>query len=97
MPGPEDAKVAELGATIESVEGGIARIGFTGRWEMMHLVEGDAKRPTYGAAIAEGKAHYDVERRTMRSLLLVFSGTIRSGRPDAPLNRTGAIVEWKAK
>lgn len=97
MPGPEDAKVAELRATIESVDGGVARIGFTGRWEMMHLVEGDAKRPTYGAAIAEGTAHYDVERRTMRSLLLVFSGTIRSGRPDAPLNRTGAVVEWKAK
>ena len=97
MPLPEDAKVAELGATIELVEDGLARIRFTGRWEMMHLVEGDAKRPTYGAAVAEGMAHYDVERRTMRSLLLIFDGTIRSGRPDAPLNRTGAVVEWNAK
>jgi len=33
----------------------------------------------------------------MRSLLLIFSGTIRSGRPDAPLNRTGAVAEWRAK
>jgi hypothetical protein len=97
MPRPEDAKVAEIRATIESVEGGVARIGFLGRWEMMHLVEGDAKRPTYGAALAEGTAHYDVDRKTMRSLLLVFSGTIRSGRPDGPLNRTGAVAEWKAK
>lgn len=97
MPNPEDAKVAELSATIESVEGGVARIGFSGRWKMMHLVEGDAKRPTYGTALAEGTARYDVERKTMRSLLLVFSGTIRSGRPDAPLNRTGAVVEWRAK
>jgi hypothetical protein len=97
MPKPEDAKVAELRATVESVEDGVARTAFMGRWEMMHLVEGDAKRPTYGAAVAEGMALYDVERKTMRSLLLVFSGTIRSGRPDAPTNRTGAVVEWKAK
>jgi hypothetical protein len=97
MPGPEDARVAELEAAVESVEGGVALLRFTGRWEMMHLVEGNAKRPTYGAATADGVAHYDVERKSMRSLLLVFSGTIRSGRPDAPLNRTGAVAEWRAK
>jgi len=97
MPNPEDAKVAELKATVESVEGGIALLRFTGRWEMMHLIEGDAKRPTYGAAVAEGAALYDVERKSMRSLLLVFSGTIRSDRPDAPLNRTGAVAEWKSQ
>ena len=33
----------------------------------------------------------------MRSLLLVFDGTIRSGRPDATPNRTGGVVEWTAK
>jgi len=97
MPNPEDAKVAELKAAVESVEGGIAHLRFTGRWEMMHLIEGDAKRPTYGAAVAEGAATYDLERKSMRSLLLVFSGTIRSDRPDAPLNRTGAVAEWKAR
>jgi hypothetical protein len=97
MPKPEDAKVAELKAAVESVEGGVAHLRLTGRWAMMHLIEEDPKRPTYGAATAEGTAVYDVERKSMRSLLLVFSGTIRSGRPDAPLNRTGAVAEWKAK
>jgi hypothetical protein len=97
MPVPEDTRVAELRGTVEAVESGTARVRFAGRWEMMRLVEGDAKRPTYGAATAEGLALYDVERKAMRSLLLVFSGTIRSGRPDAPLNRTAAVVEWKAK
>jgi hypothetical protein len=97
MPGPEDARVAKLEASVESVEGGMAILRLSGRWEMMHLVEGDAKRPTYGAATAEGSAVYDIERKSMRSLLLVFGGTIRSGRPDAPLNRTGAVAEWRAK
>ena len=97
MPKPEDAKVAELEASVESMEGGIAILRFAGRWQMMHLVEGDVKRPTYGTATAEGSAVYDVEGNSMRSLLLVFSGTIRSGRPDAPLNRTGAVAEWRAK
>jgi len=97
MPRPEEAKVAELKATVESVEGGVARLRFAGRWEMMHLVEGDAKRPQYGAATAEGTALYDIEGKSMRSLLLVFDGTIRSGRPDATPNRTGAVVEWRAR
>ena len=97
MPKPEDAGVAELEAWVESVEGGIAILRFTGRWQMMHLVEGDVKRPTYGTATAEGSAVYDVEGKSMRSLLLVFSGTIRSDRPDAPINRTGAVAEWRSK
>lgn len=97
MPKPEDTKSAELKATVESIEGGIARLRLAGRWEMKHLVEGDAKRPQYGTATAEGIALYDVEKKSMRSLLLVFDGTIRSGRPDATPNRTGAVVEWKAK
>ena len=97
MPRPEEAKVAELKATVESIEGGVARLRLAGRWEMMHLVEGDAKRPQYGAATAEGTALYDIEGKSIRSLLLVFDGTIRSGRPDAAPNRTGAVVEWKAK
>jgi hypothetical protein len=97
MPRPEDAGVAELKASVESVKRGTAILRFTGRWQMMHLIEGDPKRPTYGTATVEGSAAYDVERKSMRSLLLVFSGTIRSGRPDAPLNRTGAVAEWRAK
>jgi hypothetical protein len=97
MPRPEDAGVAELKASVESVEGGTAVLRLSGRWEMMHLIEGDAKRPTYGAATAEGSAVYDIERKSLRSFLLVFSGTIRSGRRDAPLNRTGAVAEWRAK
>jgi hypothetical protein len=97
MPKPEDAKVAELEAAVESIDGGAARIRYRGRWDMMHLVEGDAKRPTYGSATAQGIALYDMANKSMRSLFLVFEGTIRSGSPDATPNRTAAVIEWTAK
>jgi hypothetical protein len=97
MPKPDEATDVELQGRVESVEGGVARLRLRGCWGMKHLIEGDAKRPTFGEATALGTALYDVERKSMSSLLLVFDGTIRHGRPDAPPNRTGAVVEWRAK
>ena len=96
MPRPEDAKLARLTATVESVEGELARIRLTGVWEAVHLIEGDAKRPVRGAATAEGLAVYDLKRQAMQSLLLVFSGTY--GRPnDDAVCATGAVAEWQHK
>jgi len=96
MPRPEDATVAELKAVVESVEGGMAKIRLAGRWEMARLVEGDPKRPMSAAATAEGAALYDVERKSVRSLLMVFDSTIRHGRSEGGPNRAGAVVEWNS-
>ena len=93
MPRPEDAKRAEVKATVESVEGGVVRIRLAGAWEALHLQEGDAKRPLHGSATAEGIAIYDFKHRSMRSLLVIFSGSyVRP--PDDEVNLTGAVVEW---
>lgn len=95
MPRPEDATVAELRGTVESSEGGVARIRFTGRWEMSRLVEGDPKRPMSAAATATGEAVS--EGGKLRSLLMVFESTIRHGRSEGGPNRAGAVVEWNSR
>jgi hypothetical protein len=96
MPRPDDAKLAKLEGTVESVEDGQARIRLTGTFEAVHLQEGDARRPLRGAATAEGLAIYDVKRQAMHSVLLVFSGSY--GRPDdESVGAVGAVVEWQSK
>jgi len=94
MPRPSAAKSARLTGTLETVEGGRARIRLAGKWEAVHLQEGDAKRPLRGLATAEGVAIYDIEKREMQSLLLVFRGIY--GRPgDEAVNSAGAVVKWR--
>jgi hypothetical protein len=96
MPRPDDAKLARLEGTVESIEDGRACIRLTGRWEAVHLQEGDTKRPLRGAATAEGLAIYDVKRQEMHSMLLVFSGMY--GRPnEESVCAAGAVVEWQSK
>ena len=94
MPRPADAKLARLTATVESVEGERVRIRLTGAWDAVHLIEGDATRPIRGTATADGFAVYDLSRKSLQSLLLVFSGTY--GRPnDDSVCATGAVAEWQ--
>ncbi|GEM_PF-2333711 len=97
MPRPDDATVAKMECTVESVSGGEARIRLSGQWEMTHAIEQDKNRLLFGAATARGIAVYDTDARLLRSLLLVFDGTIRSGRADASPNRTGAVAEWSSR
>ena len=93
MPRPDDAKVARLEGTVESVEDGRARIRLAGTWEAVHLQERDVKRPLRGVATAEGIAVYDLKQQAIQSMLLVFSGSY--GRPnDEALCAAGAVVEW---
>src|SRR5262249_42740557 len=65
MPRPEDAKLAELTACVESVHDGLACLRLAGSWEAVHLQEGDAKRPLCGAATAEGIAIYELRQKTL--------------------------------
>jgi hypothetical protein len=93
MPRPEDAKLARLTGTVESVEDGLARVRLVGAWEAVHLQEGDTKRPLRGAATAEGIAVYDLTQQAIQSVLLVFNG--RYGRlNDEAVCAAGAVVEW---
>jgi hypothetical protein len=97
MPRPEDATLAELQCTVESVSGGEARIRLAGRWEMSHAIEEDKDRMLFGAATAQGVAIYDTNANLLRSFLFVFDGVIRHGRYDALPNRTGAVAEWSSQ
>jgi hypothetical protein len=93
MPRPEEALVSELKASIESVEGGEARIRLTGRMEMKHIYDGKA---SFGWASAEGVAIYNADRKSMTYMLLIFNGGYRMSPPydkeDRPI---GAAIEWK--
>lgn len=89
MPLPEEAKVATLTAKVEAIEKGQARIRLAGAWETDHVYE---KKHSYAWATAEGTALYDVESKTMRSLLLVYCGAFRSDKTDL---QAGAVVEWR--
>src|SRR4029077_16221207 len=80
MPRPNDAKLARLTGTVESVEDGLGRIHLTGAWEATHLQEGDERRPLRGTATAGGVARYDPKQQAIQAGLPVFSGSY--GRPN---------------
>jgi hypothetical protein len=95
-PEPRHVKAVEMIAAVESVRGGEARIGLTGRWETE--LEGGEPNIKVGkisaSATAGGIALYDGNTRTMRSLLLVFRATYR--HIDDPPETICAVVEWRA-
>lgn len=97
MPGPQDAKVAQLTAKVEAVEDGRARIRLTGTFEAIKLLKDDPQFSYRGAATATGIAVYDVKQETMYSFLLVFQGTSQQGRTpaDATPVGLGAVIEWQ--
>ena len=91
MPRPEQAKVAELRATVASVDGAVATIRLTGRWETEHVTsEG---KPVRASATGEGVAVFDAGAKTMRSFLLVTTGTYGVGSPSEP-REAGGVLEW---
>jgi hypothetical protein len=98
MPGPEDAKVAQLTATVESVKDGRARIRLTGTFEAVKLLK-EQSLSYRGTATAMGIAEYDVDEKAMVSLLIVFEGTYQQGaQPETQPSRSfGAVAEWQHK
>ena len=97
MPGPEDAKVAQLTARVEAVEDGQARIRLTGAFEANKVLKNEPGLSYRGAATATGIAVYDLNQKTMSSLLLVYHGTYQQGRTpeSAPSLGLGAVIEWQ--
>jgi hypothetical protein len=97
-PQPKDVQVATLKATIDKVEGNVARVRLTGSWEATHYREEDPKLPIRTAATAEGVMFLDAGGKSVRSLLLVFKGTYRNIPPyDKTTQPTAAVVEWAQK
>jgi hypothetical protein len=98
MPGPEDAKVAQLTGKVESVKQGRARIRLTGTFEAVKLFK-EQNLSFRSTATAAGIAEYDVEEKAMLSLLVVFQGAYQQGaRPETQKGRPfGAVAEWHRK
>jgi hypothetical protein len=77
---PEHAKLAELQAVVEAVDGKAARIRLTGKVESAWIkpFNNPKKKTTHGWCEIEGFASYDAEQKTLTSVLLL----IRAGLPN---------------
>jgi hypothetical protein len=98
MPGPDDAKVAQLTAKVEEVKGGQARIRLTGTFEAVKLFK-EQNLSFRSRATAAGIAEYDLEAKTLSSFLVVFQGAYQQGsQPETQKGRPfGAVAEWHRK
>jgi len=92
---PEDFTQAELQAKVESVQGGKARISLTGTWRAAGLYGGEKGHPYGASASAEGFALFDVEKKSMDSFFLLYSGKTW-GKTETPARETGGVAEWTA-
>ena len=90
---PEDFSQAELQAKVESVQGGKVRISLTGTWRAAGLYGGEKGHPYGASATAEGFALFDVEKKSMDSFFLLFSGKAW-GKTETPARETGGVAEW---
>ena len=95
LPGPEDAKVAELRATVEAVQDGRARIRFTDSFEAIKELKDEPQMSYRGVASATGMAVYDVKDKRMTSLLLYLQGTSESWPKAKGKHDIGAVIEWQ--
>jgi hypothetical protein len=98
MPGPEDAKVAQLTAKVEEVKDGRARIRLTGTFVAVKLFK-EKHLSFRSTATAAGIAEYDLKEMTLSSFLLVFQGSYQQGaQPETQKGRHfGAVAEWHRK
>jgi hypothetical protein len=98
MPGPEDAKLAQLTAKVELVKDGRAQIRLTGTFEAVKLFK-EQNLSFRSTATAVGIAEYDLEAKTLSSFLVVFEGTYQQGaQPETQKGRPfGAVAEWHRK
>ncbi len=94
----EDLHQAELRAKVESIEDGKARIRLTGSWKADGLYGGE-KGKEYGAsATGDGIALYDLEKKSMRSLIMILNGQVGKTSEFVKGGRdTGGVVEWVSR
>jgi len=78
---------------VESVKGGKARIVLSGKWRAKGFYGGEKTLPYGASATAEGFAVYDVEKRSMRSVFMLFSGKVWNSS-EQQARSTGGVLEW---
>jgi hypothetical protein len=84
----EDYLEAEVRAKVESIEGSTARIRLTATWKAKGAYGHEkGARVHEASSTGRGIAVYDVDRKSMRSLILVQVGRWE-GR------ETGGVIEW---
>lgn len=94
----EDFLQAELRARVESIEEGKARIRLTGTWKAEGLYGGEKGHPYGASATGDGVALYDLEKRSMRSLIMVLNGQVGKTSEIVKGGReTGGVVEWSSR
>jgi hypothetical protein len=96
---PAEVTEVRLSGRVEAVRDGIAHLVYEGNLAGTHhgtADEGKAgNKISSEAKLLGGVGSYDVRRRRMRSLTLVWDGRSRNWAPyDDPPTRFGAIVEW---
>ena len=83
---------------VEALDGGMARIRLTGALESATPRQGERDKQVKGAATVEGIAIYDVAKKEMRSVLLIFDGTFRFQPPhDKEALPINSLAEWRAE
>jgi hypothetical protein len=95
-PQPSDLQSAELTAEVETLDARHAEIRLAGRWHADWRHDGDEH--SVGTATAEGIAVYDLSRKAIRSLLLIFDGTYGYTTHDGHSHRPSpfaAVVRWR--
>jgi hypothetical protein len=95
-PRTGDLKSADLTAEVESVDGQQAQIRLVGRWHADWKHDGDEH--SAGTATAEGIVVYDLSRKAVRSLLLIFDGSYSYVTHDRLPHRPppfAAVVRWR--
>jgi len=96
---PSEVTSVRLAGKVDAVRDGIASLTYEGEIAGTHhgtRNEGkEGNKISSEAKLLAGVGSYDVKRRKMLSLTLVFDGLSRNWAPyDNPPTRFGAVVEW---
>ena len=89
----EDFSNADFRAKVESIRGGKARIALSGTWKAAGLYGGEEGHPYGASTVAEGFALYDLEKKSLQSLFLLFDGKVWGKTEETP-RQTGGVAEW---
>jgi hypothetical protein len=94
-PRPTDLKAAQLTAEVESADNRQARIRLAGRWQAEW--DHDGNEHSIGSATAQGIAVYDVTKKSMRSVLVIFDGTYSytTSNSKPRTQSVAAVVRWR--
>jgi hypothetical protein len=95
MPRPNEVKSVHLTGKVESVQGSMAYLTYTGEIAGAHNTQSN-KGLCHGQAKLSGVATYDLKSGRMRSLVWVFDGIYRGPPPyDKPARSYTGVVEWR--